>query len=605
MNALDLNISNTRDRSPGGVYIGPARRGGDESTTLTRDIFWESHVILLGEPNPELEIDADGYITKLTNVEFLGSNAGKDIGEQLVGSQVILNDIIYDEAGKVTFYANDVPGYDGRIWGNHGLIESQRTWDSVRIINESELDLVINHIDTSDGAAVVDIIVDDIRFSGADNTNNNISLNPDTPGSTFEFDLNLFYPQTEVEIRNRTAGDNEDSDIILLGGIENTIGSTTIENQRGNIRADERDLVVEQAALIPAIFDEGLIRTNTLDVDASGDIGNQNASVSSGVRSPLMVELVRITHAVNKDVLPSLKEVDLEADAGDDAVLDITLHDRSLDTAATSLAVTIDRITAGDDVDMVINDSKAGDNLSNIDGFTVRTIEPPLPTGVEPPLPTDLTGLGITYNSPNRTGEYFDHFSPDVTGISLYNWIRRTYGTVATEVDSTYTFTEVRAGDDIDIGHVDTSDSYTGAENRTYLTTQIGGTPYGAVVTEDDTPDTVIDFIINTDIDWTNGTSEDGIEQIFLTTNGEIIADELTGDMLVGHIHSTENNVTLNSGARILDADSATTVDVSGENITLNSGVVTGETPNPSIGGIGQLDDFLEINVDRGLPGRL
>jgi len=114
-----------------------------------------------------------------------------------------------------------------------------------------------------------------------------------------------------------------------------------------------------------------------------------------------------------------------------------------------------------------------------------------------------------------------------------------------------------------------------------------------------------------------NGIDEDGGgPQIFLTTNGYIQADELHGNMLVGHIHSTENDVTLNSGSRILDADSATTVDVSAMNITLNSGVVTGAdadadglTPgglviptgvsNPTAGGIGQFSDFLEINVDR------
>ena len=88
-----------------------------------------------------------------------------------------------------------------------------------------------------------------------------MSLNSEAPDSTFEFDLNLRYPQTGVEIRNLATGANP-SDIILLGGIENTIGHTTIENQRGNIRVDERDLVVpsQQGFLPPAIFDEGLIR---------------------------------------------------------------------------------------------------------------------------------------------------------------------------------------------------------------------------------------------------------------------------------------------------------------------------------------------------------
>ena len=49
------------------------------------------------------------------------------------------------------------------IWGNHGLVESQRTWDHVKILNDSALDVVVNHIDTSDGSAVVDIIERIIR----------------------------------------------------------------------------------------------------------------------------------------------------------------------------------------------------------------------------------------------------------------------------------------------------------------------------------------------------------------------------------------------------------------------------------------------------------
>jgi hypothetical protein len=597
VNAEQTSVTSYATARRDGAWFDGGGSSSPETKNALREIYWESHTIMLGEPNPELEIDENGEIVKLTNIEFLGENAGKVVGDTLTAAdptnpQVILDDIIYDEAGKVTFFANDISGGpNGVIWGNHGLVESQRTWDYVRIINESELDLVINHIDTSDGASVVDIQVDDIP-GHTDDPDDNVSLDPDdrtktatgdpaTP--TFEFDLNLFYPQTAVEIRNLIAGDNDDSDIILLGGIENTIGSTTIQNQRGNVRVDEPDLVVEQTALIPAIFDEGLIRTNVLDVDASGDIGNQG---SSGGRSALMVELIRITHATEVGETLTLEEVHLEADADGDAVLDIALHDRSEDPALEELAVTIDRITAGDDVDVVINDSKAGDNLSEIDGITVQTFNPP-----------DLV------NTEARTGEYFTHFSPD--GADPYNFIRRTYGPLADEVDSVYTFLEVRAGDDIDIGHVDTNDAYTGAENRTYATTEISevASPYGSVVNVDPTlpdgADTVIDFIINTDVAWTSGSPPDGTPQIFLTTNGSIVADELIGDMLVGHIHSTEDDVTLNSGSRILDADSAMTVDVSGENITLNSGVVTGETPAPSIGGIGQFDDFLEINVDR------
>jgi hypothetical protein len=520
-----------------------------------------------------LVIDQTGKIIQLTNVEFLGVNAGKDVGDTLTAAnvgnpQVILDDIIYDEAGKLTFVTNAVSGVDSIIWGNHGLVESQRTWDYVKIINDSVFDLVINHIDTSDGSPVVEIQVDDIRFT--DPFPNNVSLSPSVPGVTFEFDVKLFYPQTDVEIRNRTAGAMSPATSSCLAVSKTRSGSPRLRISGATSAWTSGISSSSRPALPPAIYDEGLIRTNTLDVDATGDIGNQNAA---GGRKPLMVELVRITHAVRLPDIPTLREVSLEADAGGDAVLDITLNDRSQAIAATTLAVTIDHIAARDDVDVVINDSKAGSNLSDIDGITVRTLNPP-----------DL----VTPQA--RTGEYFDHFSPDVTGESLYNFIRRSYGTSGNEVESTYTFLEVLAGDDIDIGHITTTAFY--GEPRPYRTTVIGGSPYGASVTED-VPDTTVHFVIHTDVDWSTGSSEDDIEQIFLTTNGNITATEITGDMQVGHIHSTAGDVTLFSPEKILDADGQPTIDVTGDDITMTAG--TGLV----FGGIGLTNNFLEINVDR------
>jgi hypothetical protein len=113
------------------------------------------------------------------------------------------------------------------------------------------------------------------------------------------------------------------------------------------------------------------------------------------------------------------------------------------------------------------------------------------------------------------------------------------------------------------------------------------------LVEDDTTPDTVVNFIVNTDVDWTGGSSEDGIEQIFLTTNGDITATELVGDMLVGHIHSTGGDVTLFAPIRILDADGQPTIDVTGDDITMTAGTDGGQ------GGVGTPTDFLEINVDR------
>jgi hypothetical protein len=112
-------------------------------------------------------------------------------------------------------------------------------------------------------------------------------------------------------------------------------------------------------------------------------------------------------------------------------------------------------------------------------------------------------------------------------------------------------------------------------------------------VTADPVPDATVHFIINTDVDWTGGSSEDGVEQIFLTTNGDITATELAGSMLVGHIHSTAGDVTLTSPIRILDADDQPTIDVTGVDITMTVGTDGGQ------GGVGETNDFLEINVNR------
>lgn len=150
VNVIDTFVSSNHRATgdAGGVYIGPADDEPQRNNpVLGRDIYWEAHVILLGEPNPELEIDADGTITKLTNIEFLGVNAGKTVGQQLVpyngNYQVILDDIVYDEAGEANFFASAISGEeDGRIWGNRGLFESQRTWNSVKITNASQFDLV-------------------------------------------------------------------------------------------------------------------------------------------------------------------------------------------------------------------------------------------------------------------------------------------------------------------------------------------------------------------------------------------------------------------------------------------------------------------------------
>ena len=133
VNALQNNFSSDSSARRSGAWIDTGDRSeSDGPKNALREIYWESHVIMLGEPNPELEVDASGKIVKMTNVTLA---TGETLGQTIAGSEINVNDLIYDKLAKVTFYANDLSGApDGQIWGNDGLFEIQHTWDYVRLI---------------------------------------------------------------------------------------------------------------------------------------------------------------------------------------------------------------------------------------------------------------------------------------------------------------------------------------------------------------------------------------------------------------------------------------------------------------------------------------
>jgi hypothetical protein len=90
-----------------------------------------------------------------------------------------------------------------------------------------------------------------------------------------------------------------------------------------------------------------------------------------------------------------------------------------------------------------------------------------------------------------------------------------------------------------------------------------------------------------------------------MLTNGSIIEAEKTGDLRVGRIMSTANDVTLYSPAAIIDALNdgiGSEADVTGVNITMTAGdnEITGNAllDQSGFGGIGTPDNFLEVNED-------
>ena len=377
----DLTVDATQhvlryDRDPsrnGGFFDGGGsdRNPNPNGYFPRRLIFWEPKVIMLGEPNPVLEVDATGRITKIVNVvvhdEFGGiydgdpMTAHPGVGATIAGGRIIVQPIIYDRGANARLFTNQPMDGDppnpsivapnpaapaaprSEIWGNADVFEFQETWDFVRIFNDSSKQLETSRIVVVNltGMPTIDLTADFIPEDGDENASFPDPLDDDTR-TTFDFDIEHTFPPTWVEIRNRNATPGT-PDIVIDGSIENPIGKTTIDNDRGDVRAGS-DAAVE------------VIRTNILELDATGSIGEQGA-----VRRPLWIELV-----IWRDVSDGVHNIVVTANAGDDLVLDLTANRRSEATLGAALTVPIASLRAGDDVDVVLNDSKEGNDLAEI-----------------------------------------------------------------------------------------------------------------------------------------------------------------------------------------------------------------------------------------------
>ncbi|MFW6065326.1 MAG: hypothetical protein ACOC9S_00770, partial [Planctomycetota bacterium] len=114
-----------------------------------------------------------------------------------------------------------------------------------------------------------------------------------------------------------------------------------------------------------------LIRTNEIDIDAIdgsiGTVGDAGDAVGSNGRTPVAVELIRFRDVPDAELTPSITanmlfNPDIEADASGDVVLDLSYFDRADADAGGDFSqdAVIRRITAGDDVSVVVNDMREG-----------------------------------------------------------------------------------------------------------------------------------------------------------------------------------------------------------------------------------------------------
>jgi hypothetical protein len=301
---------------------------------------------------------------------------------------------------------------------------------------------------------VVEIRVDSIPAGTGVNTP---SLPEAGPATSFDFDVQYTFPPTHVQIKNTCpfSCPTRQPFIRLDDYIENPIGKTEISNASGDILSGAGSEI---------------IRTNILDLDApNGHIGHQSPTHAEPdlVRNPIMVELIRFKHPdpefCGGAATPCLFDFMLTADAGKDVVLDLTANRRTDEALGSALTVTIAHINAGDDVDVVVNDSKNGNDAGTRVLVTVNMYNPATPfygyvyyDSYDPALGLDSGPLNpCTGGCGDGSGQYETHFRPDGTSTSLAH-ILRALGTVGSEIDSTYDFEAVQAGDDIDICHVST-----------------------------------------------------------------------------------------------------------------------------------------------------
>ena len=543
----------------GAVFDGGGTHGSS-NLNAEREIFWEAHVVLAPR-SPVVIVDSSGTITALVNATVrsfdpntLALSGPLAIGDTIpVGDWISVDDLVNSGGGAGSFNANDPGSHDGAtapngvIWGNHALMEIQQTWSTVTIKNDSNRTLETHGIEVASNSSVeLDIHVDTIP--GPDGSTDDVSLDPSTPGGTFEFDIKHTFPPTLITISNKLPGHvaaPDTNDVVLDGTIDNPIGTTTLENETGNILAGPDN---------PG----KVVRTNILVIDA--DAGS--AGLLAPSRAPIAVELVWSQYT--DDTGTHERPIALHADVALDLVLDITSILREV--PAGTFSPSLGPIHAGRNVDLAINDSVFGTDVDPLNGsLAVGLFDPPSGTP-----------------SPNPPDTYKNHFRPDTVIVPDPNEdVLRAFGHNRTNLDSAYTFSDLSAGNNIHVFHNSTA-------------TTITFTAF-----------TNVDATLN-DLDTGAPVStEDHIGRIDLLTNGSIVDTETSSDLRVGSIDSTNGDVTLKSPAAVLDAESGagmlgtdpTTTDVTGRNITIVAGN-NGIGGDSGRGGVGMPADFLEINVD-------
>ena len=462
-----------------------------------RHITWESQTYLLGEPNPVLTIDQFGQIVaKTNNVTVRTSISGTplNIGDFIPGGATIYIDpILYDKLPAALFRANEIGGTNSTIDGTQAVFYMQETWDSVTIVNNFDAKMVLLANDGTTPGVSISVLNSHLTQTPEAIVSVSVDNGAEGSPSVWQWDVKHYFPATGIQVKSirgpplpATTG----YDLTINGNIDNTIGSTQIQNDRGNI----------------AVGASAVFTTNQLNLDSDlGSIGT--------LANPIHAVLVQWDCSGTLFCSgPHPQTVVLTGEAGNDFFLDLTTIRRDSTTAhlTTALTPVIGPLKAGHDLWINVNDSAEG-----IDPAAVAKIDVDRYAPNDQPSPF---GSG----SPVESVPTWRHFRPDTVFSPFVIGdppLLVAYGTVLTAINADYRFcgnaactaAGVVAGHNIDIHHTST------AADVSLL---------------------VISDVDNSFTDTTRPTlvsgNHDNSGRIDLKTNGSILDAETSGDLRVG-----------------------------------------------------------------------
>jgi hypothetical protein len=430
------------------VVAGPPAGSTTALNVFAGTIQWDANVTVAAGPSPYLLVNSDGTIAKAVAITVDDSAAGGSsalTSGQIKSSTVVVN-TVNNPGSEVKFSASG--GITNSATNPYPLFTFTDTLQGVTIINHSAKTLQIGNIDVANRGGT---------------TAPEVLLTSSTSGN-FEFDIQHTVAPTLIDIeQDATTAE----DINLTGTIENPIGTTTIRDKNGNIHNTSGSTQV--------------IRTNILDVEASGSVGSSTNWINA--------ELVQSTDTSTNTL--RTPQLTAEATSGDTY---LNLRARNRSTGTDPLTVYAPTVSAGGNVNLQLQSSV-------VDSGTGGT-----------------TGTVHVEDSPDGslTGDYAAHFhDASQTGNATLDQGVYAGTTNDTTTPSTYDFTGtagLSAG-----GNISVQAANSGASDPT------------------------IDIIGTTSLQ-PNTTNPNHID---VTTNGKIDLTQVGGPLRVGTIHSTNADVTL------------------------------------------------------------